>query len=104
MRGQLSNMKANRLPSGFRYLLSKRDIRALQQEIGVKFLGIGFGYPLDTERLDADSSPITKHPISLSGRYVEDGWKFSVYQSGFRDELIPAAVEAEAKNGVRQAI
>lgn len=83
------------LPTGFRYLFSKKEIKAIETELNLKIDSIAFGNITHSEKFK-EEGPFQSflHPISISAT-LYDTWKFSIYQTGLRAELIPRELEAE---------
>jgi len=42
--------------------------------------------------------------FSISGHQSESQWFFTIYQSGFRAELLPTSLESEIKSDVEQKV
>lgn len=91
-------MKQDRLPSGFRHLFTRKEIKELEEDIGISFLDISFGHVTNTQKLGDGLVQRTVHAVSLGGKKEATGWRFRIYQSGFRDDLLPASVEVDVKN------
>ncbi|WP_420147707.1 hypothetical protein [Spirosoma sp.] len=93
-------MKTQKIPSGFRYLFTRKQLKELEKSIESTFLEIVPGRHLDTQILNSEQDQLTIHPVSLSGRIQNESWKFTIYQSGFRTNLLPESLETEVKNRV----
>ena len=101
----MNKLNRKTLPKGFRHLFSQREIRGLETQAGVSFTHISFGHITHAgsfQREEHLQSAI--HAVSISGNQSAPGWDFSIYQSGFRAELLPTALEGETKEKVRRLI
>lgn len=93
------------LPKGFKYLLSKKEIKQLAVELNIEFDEIHFGNIVHNERLKPDErKQFFLHPISISAKRNEDSWVFAISLFGIRNELIPDQHEYELITGAKNAI
>ncbi|GAB3774544.1 hypothetical protein GCM10028818_17500 [Spirosoma horti] len=70
----------------------------------LSFFDIGFGHVTNTQKLGDGLVQRTVHPVSLWGKKGPTGWLFQIYQSGFREELLPSSSELAIKNNVATEI
>lgn len=97
----MNKIKKKALPKGFRHLLSQREIKRIEAQLGLPFAYISFGNITHAGSFEKDEHQQSAiHPVSISGHKSETEWRFSVHQSGFRDELLPAPLEKETKEKV----
>ena len=90
------------LPTGFRYLFSRKEIKSIETELNLKFESIAFGNIIHSEKFIKDNySQRFLHPISISARFNYN-WNFSIHQTGLRNELIPNELESEIVNQVKE--
>jgi|GEM_PF-6326073 len=87
-----------KLPRGFRHLFSIKEIRDIQEQIGIRFDQISFGHSLNSATYQPNQVIQSAfHPVSVSGYLNEENWLLQIHQSGFRDELLPAEFRVETK-------
>jgi hypothetical protein len=100
----MKTYQSNKLPTGFRFLFSKKDIKAIEKEKNVH-LGVYFGGTDNTTLIEKDQSiGSCFKPVFLTGQNDELGFRISLFLSGFRTELLPKELEEEAKTLVKDCM
>lgn len=90
-------VKRKSLPTGFRYLFTRKEIKVIEAEIGLKFQSIINGNITHSQKFEKDAHfQCFLHPLRISAT-LDDGWAFSMLQEGLRNELIPEELDAEFK-------
>lgn len=94
-----------RLPTGFRHLFSRKEIRDLQAQAGVRFYKAEFGHVVHRETYHQEQ-PIHSdiRPVSIAGWKDDEDWLFTIHQGGFRAELLPKMFEANVKADIKEVI
>lgn len=72
-------MKTNGLPSGFRYLFTRKEIKEIEKDMGIPFFDIGFGHVVNTQKFGDGLVQQTVHAVSLRGKKEPIGWLFEIY-------------------------
>lgn len=94
-----------RLPKGFRYLLTLKEIKQIGDASGSKFHRISNGNISNSEHFEPDAymqSSISGPTVDAYKR--EDIWLFGIHQNGFRTELLPHQFEAAIKEEIKNRI
>ncbi|WP_266363068.1 hypothetical protein [Tellurirhabdus rosea] len=93
------------VPQGFRHLLSRTEVRRLEEAMGLRFREVQFGHLVYTGHLDPNG-PIQSsfRTASVSGWETDAGWVFNLHCAGFRDELLPSRWEKRVKGEIMGAI
>jgi hypothetical protein len=87
-----------KLPKGFRFLFTLKEIKEIESFAGIGFRKVSNGNLTHSEKFDSGGvfqSSFTG--FSIQGIIVESIWKFSFHQTGFRDELLPEVHEKQIK-------
>jgi hypothetical protein len=101
----MSRYELKRLPKGFRYLLTVKEIKEIEDKGGFKFKTISTGHITEAGRFKTDTYIQSSfRGISISGHQSDSQWFFTIYQSGFRADLLPASLESEIKTKVQQRV
>lgn len=70
-----------------------------------KFATISTGHITEAGHFKADTYIQSSfRGVSISGYQSESHWFFTIYQSGFRTELLPPSLENEIKSDVQQKV
>ncbi len=87
-----------KLPKGFRFLFSVKEIKELEILAGINFKKVTNGIITNSEKFD-DEAYLQSHltGFSIQGKIIESIWTFSFHQDGFRVELLPEIHEEKIK-------
>lgn len=92
---------SKKLPTGFRHLFSPKEIKQLQEQIGLRFNQVSFGHLLNATAYQPEQAVQSFfQPISVNGYKKEEGWILLIHQSGFREELLPNEQEVDTKTKI----
>ena len=97
----MNRVKKRSLPKGFRFLLTVKEVKAIEAILDIKFNSISFGHITNANfyQVNDDQNSFI-HPVSVAASRKELVWNFSLYQSGFRNELLPEEFEKIAKERI----
>lgn len=94
-----------RLPKGFRFLLSVKEIKEIESYAGLKFTNVTYGSLANSKTFNDESFfQSSFRGFSIHGLKKGSIWEFSVLQKGFRDELLPEIYEIDIKNIIKEKI
>lgn len=101
----MSRYELKRLPKGFRFLLTVKEIKEMETKGGFKFHTISTGHITEAGRFSKDTYIQSSfRGVSISGYQRDSQWFFTIYQSGFRSELLLASLESNVKSEVQQKV
>ncbi|MFD1139914.1 hypothetical protein ACFQ4C_02295 [Larkinella insperata] len=100
----MGNRRFEKLPSGFRFFFSKKEIKAIEKENNILFSLWCGGVGYNTHFNEDQSIQSCFEPVFLTGQNDENGFKVSLFMSGFRNELLPKELEEQAKGLVKSCI
>jgi hypothetical protein len=101
----MSRYELKRLPKGFRFLLTVKEIKEMEAKGDFKFTTISTGHITEAGHFKADTYIQSSfRGVSISGYQNDSYWFFTIYQSGFRTELLPPSLENEIKSDVQQKV
>ncbi len=85
-------------PKNFRYLLSLKEIKEIEKQNEIKFKTITTGNVTNSAYFEKEKH-IQSSFRALSIHCFKNAnlWEFSIFQSGFRSELLPNEFEIEVK-------
>jgi hypothetical protein len=101
----MDRLKINKLPKEFRYLLTTREIKAIELEGGFKFISISTGSIGSADHFKKESYIQSSFRLlSIHCIKGDEKWEPNIFQSGFRRELLPTTLEKEVKLTIKERI
>ena len=86
------------LPKGFRYFFTKNEIKEVESISIISFEEVRFGHVTNSESFSPEKTTQSSfRALSISANQNDTKWAFFIYQSGFRNELLPEHLEKEVK-------
>ncbi|WEK70255.1 MAG: hypothetical protein P0Y62_01625 [Candidatus Chryseobacterium colombiense] len=94
-----------KLPKGFRFLLSLKEIKEIENHADLKFTNVTYG-SLANSKIFNDESFFQSsfRGFSIQGLKKGSIWEFSLLQKGFRDELLPEIYEIDIKKMIKEKV
>jgi hypothetical protein len=94
-----------RLPKGFRYLFSLKEIKKIEADAKLKFHRISNGNISNSEYFESNSHLQSSFSGPSVDSYKKEGtWLFGIHQNGFRIELLPQEFEGIIKEEIKNWI
>ena len=94
----MGKFNIKKLPKGFRFLFTLKEIKEIENSAGVKFQNVTNGNLTNSNKFDNDAYIQSSfRAFSIYGIKSESHWEFSLHQGGFREELLPNIHEEEIK-------
>lgn len=91
-----------RLPKGFRYLFSIKNIKEIEETSELSFTKVSNGNVNSSKNFNDDNYIKSSfRAISIHSEKKEDIWNFSIHQNGFRNELLPESFEEKIKSEIK---
>jgi hypothetical protein len=94
-----------KLPKGFRYLFTLKEIKRIETDIGLKFHRISNGNISNSEYFEPDAYLQSSFSgPSIDSYKKENAWLFGIHQNGFRMELLPQKFEEAIKEEIKSRV
>ncbi len=88
----------NRLPKGFRYLYSLKEVKEMEENSDLNFIQVSNGNLMNSSRFNKEKHIQSNfRTFSIHSEKNEEKWEFHFYQNGFRNESLPESFEKEIK-------
>ena len=94
-----------RLPKGFRYLFTSKEVKEIEEKSELNFNWVSNGNVGNSEKFNTENTIQSNfRAFSIHSKKNEGKWEFHLYQSGFRNELLPESLEGKTKLIIKNRI
>lgn len=94
----MGKFELKKLPKGFRFLFTIKEIKEIENLAGINFSKVINGNITDSRKFGEDGPfQSSLRGFLIYGKKIESIWKFTFHQGGFREELLPEKHEREIK-------
>ena len=94
----MGKFNIKKLPKGFRFLFTLKEIKEVEIFAGIEFKKVTNGNLINSKKFDNEAFfQSSFQGFSIHGKRTESHWEFSFHQGGFREELLPNINEEEIK-------
>lgn len=101
----MGKFNIKKLPKGFRFLLTLKEIKEIEELAELKFKNVTNGSLTNSKKFENDAFfQSSFRGFSIYGFRKESTWEFNLLQNGFRDELLPEIYEIDIKKVVKEKI
>lgn len=101
----MGKFNIKKLPKGFRFLLSLKEIKEIENNSELQFKTVTNGSLANSKRFEATSFfQSSFRGFSIYGSKNGSVWEFDLIQKGFRDELLPEIHEEYIKKVIKEKI
>lgn len=101
----MGKFNIKKLPKGFRFLLTLKEIKEIEDLAELKFKNVTNGSLTNSKKFEDESFfQSSFRGFTIHGSKKESIWEFSFVQNGFRNELLPEVHEENVKKIVKEKI